>query len=357
MSFSFGSSDKNTTSQQNQVSNPWAPTQPLLQTLLGQMGGLPTSVTPGQTGAFNQLEANAAAGDPNAASTRALSSELLNARDNSGTVDSAYGLLRSQLGGIADSNPDPTQNPGVQGMLSTVGSDITNKINQEFAAAGRDMSGANTQTLARGLAQGEAPILLNQYNTNVANKMAASQALKDAGYGAVTTNQGLDAARAALQEQGVGVGDTALAQSNYAPNSILQIEQQKTQLPYTNLGMLASVLYPMAGLGGQVSGTGTANTNTTSFGLGGNILSDERAKDEKQEIGELKDGTPIYRFKYKGDDVTRIGPMAQDVEKREPAAVQEDERTGLKTVNMDLATRKAAQIARDRASRKLARAH
>lgn len=356
MSLNFGGSDKTTTSSQNQISNPWQPTQPLLQTLLGKMGGVSTAVTPGQMAAFGQLKANASQGDPNAAATRQLSTDLLNARDNSGTVDSAYGALKGQLGDIANSNPDPTQNPGIQGMLTTVGNDVTNRINQQFAAAGRDMSGANSQAVARGVTQAEAPILLGQYNTNILNKMAAAQALQSAGYGAATTDQGLDTARAALRQAGVETGNEALSQSNYAPTSILQLEQQKTQLPFTNLGLLASLLYPMAGLGGQVSGTGTSNTTGTSWGIGGNLLSDERAKEDKQEIGELKDGTPIYRYRYIGDPTTRIGPMAQDVEKRAPEAVDDNGPGGLKTVNMDLATRKAAMIARGRLEARKGRA-
>ena len=42
-----------------------------------------------------------------------------------------------------------------------------------FAGAGRDLSGLNTQTLARGLSQGEGQLVANQYNANVANQLGA----------------------------------------------------------------------------------------------------------------------------------------------------------------------------------------
>lgn len=67
--------------------------------------------------------------------------------------------------------------------------------------------------------------------------------------------------------------------------------------------------------------------NQASFGsvlggLGGLFsLSDERAKDDKEKIGETKDGLGIYSFKYKGSDETQIGLMAQEVKKKKPGAV------------------------------------
>jgi hypothetical protein len=272
MSISFGGSDKTTTTSQNQVSNPWAPTQPALKSLLGQIQGTSTAVTPTQKNAFSTLEANAAQGDPNAAATRALSTSLLNSRDNSGTVGSAYNTLQGNIGGIASGDVDPTTAPGMAGLLATIRNDVSNSVNGQFAAAGRDMSGANSQALARGISQGEAAPLLAQYNANVAAKTGAAGTLYNAGANTAATTQALDAARAGLQQQGVSVGDTALAQQNYAPNSLLSLEEQKTALPFSNMGLLASLLYPMAGLGGQVSGTGTSNTTGTNWSTGLGLL-------------------------------------------------------------------------------------
>ena len=58
------------------------------------------------------------------------------------------------------------------------------------------------------------------------------------------------------------------------------------------------------------------------FGLGSSlIMSDERLKDDIKEIGETKDGQPLYSYHYKGDDTPQLGLMAQDVKKRNPDAV------------------------------------
>lgn len=58
-------------------------------------------------------------------------------------------------------------------------------------------------------------------------------------------------------------------------------------------------------------------------GLGGLFaLSDERAKDDKEKIGETDDGMGIYSFRYKGSPETQVGLMAQDVKRKKPAAVR-----------------------------------
>lgn len=60
------------------------------------------------------------------------------------------------------------------------------------------------------------------------------------------------------------------------------------------------------------------------FGLGGAyLLSDERAKEDIHEIGELRDGQPLYLYRYKGDDTPQVGVMAQEVEKTNPDAVMD----------------------------------
>ena len=57
-------------------------------------------------------------------------------------------------------------------------------------------------------------------------------------------------------------------------------------------------------------------------GVGGLFaLSDERAKEDKEKIGETKDGLGIYSYRYKGSPKTEIGLMAQEVVKKKPRAV------------------------------------
>jgi len=53
-----------------------------------------------------------------------------------------------------------------------------------------------------------------------------------------------------------------------------------------------------------------------------------------EKVGKTNAGLPIYTYKYKGDNKTQMGVMAQDVEKKTPQAVHEI--GGFKAVNYAL---------------------
>ena len=80
------------------------------------------------------------------------------------------------------------------------------------------------------------------------------------------------------------------------------------------------------GLGGIAQGAGAA--------LGGFFMSDRRLKTDIEKVGKTNSGLPIYTYKYKGDNKTQMGVMAQDVEKKTPKAVKEV--GGFKAVNYAL---------------------
>jgi hypothetical protein len=90
-------------------------------------------------------------------------------------------------------------------------------------------------------------------------------------------------------------------------------------------------------------GTGALSGNTQTQTAPASFFSDKRLKHDAERVGEMHDGTPIYRFKYNGSDHTQIGLMAQDVEKRHPEAVGESQ--GYKTVDYKKATDEAAHKA------------
>jgi hypothetical protein len=50
-------------------------------------------------------------------------------------------------------------------------------------------------------------------------------------------------------------------------------------------------------------------------------LSDARAKDDIEKIGQTNDGLGLYSYRYKGSPQTQVGLMAQDVKKKKPKAV------------------------------------
>lgn len=70
-------------------------------------------------------------------------------------------------------------------------------------------------------------------------------------------------------------------------------------------------------------------------------FSDRRLKENVRAVGKTFDGQTVYSYNYKGEPQTRMGLIAQDVEKHHPHAV--GSREGYKTVNYKQATGVAAR--------------
>jgi hypothetical protein len=70
-------------------------------------------------------------------------------------------------------------------------------------------------------------------------------------------------------------------------------------------------------------------------------LSDRRLKTDIKQVGRLHDGQKVYSYRFRGEPHHQIGLMAEEVERREPAAVVTDP-LGLKHVDYARATRSAA---------------
>ena len=68
---------------------------------------------------------------------------------------------------------------------------------------------------------------------------------------------------------------------------------------------------------GLFSALGSAASAAIPF-----MLSDKRLKTDIKKVGKTNEGLPVYTYKYKGDDTTQMGVMAQDVEKKTPSAVR-----------------------------------
>ena len=125
-----------------------------------------------------------------------------------------------------------------------------------------------------------------------------------------------------------------------------QLQQQTAQAENTALynQFLQQQSYPFQianFLAGIAEGTGALSGSTTTGQQPGGFFSDERLKHDAEVIGKTFDGQPIYKYKYKGDDRTQIGLMAQDVEHKHPEAV--GLAAGYKTVDYDKATKHAAE--------------
>lgn len=317
------SSDTNTSQTQQTTGNsttaPWQPTQGILQNILGGIGGMSTAPNATQTQGANQLVSNAQSMPSFGTQAAGATNSLLGSLPQG--VQSAYQTYQNQMNPIANQNNDPTQSPGMQAVLQQIQSDVGNSVNSQFAGAGRDMSGMNQQALARGISQGEAQPLLAQYNQNVSNQMGAAGSL----YGAAGTNANT---QAGLYGAGMQSASQLPSIYNQNANNLLQAGNTQAGLPAQNLGMLEGLTLPIAGLGSQntANGTsmGTGQSNTTNqmsgaqqFGLisGGlaSLWSDRRLKRDIAKVGELFDGTPVYRFRYLNDPAMHIGLMSDDV--------------------------------------------
>jgi hypothetical protein len=256
----MGGQSSSTQTQQSQTA-PWEAAQPMLQGILSQIGAGLNNVglTGAETGALNQLSQNAAQGNPYAGQIGDYAQSLLNgggANAQTGNVQSNLGTFRDQLtpyaGGSMIGN-----NPALAAQLAQIQADVGNSVNSQFAAAGRDMSGANQMAYGRGVAAGEAPVIAAQYNQDVANQINAANALYNAGNTTAGTLSGMQQNYLSNQGQGVTAAQSAVDARNYGANATLAAEAQRRGIPVQALGLLAQIGIPIAGLGSQSNGTST----------------------------------------------------------------------------------------------------
>lgn len=364
-------SEQTTTQSQTSTSQPWLKAQPLLENLIGALGGQSTAVTPDQSNALGTLK-SAAAGLPSFDTTSAINKMLgFDTAPQVGMLSDAYDTLRKTFAPLTDpNNLDPMKAPGIGISLDTLANDITNRVKGVYAGSGRDPSGAGSfaGSLARGMAQGMAPVLTGQYNTNVSNMMNAANALEGAGVntaGQITAQRTQPLAEAATA---LGLIPAATSAQMLPGNMQLTAANTGYQLPYGNINALLGPSVALGSLGSQSSGTGTSTmvkpestagnvmgglmggvgmlSQMGAFGPAGWLLaSDERVKEDVKPIGKLDDGQNVYSFRYADEPVTRIGLLAQEVLEHEPDAVFEMP-GGLLMVDHARATRRASEMRR-----------
>jgi len=356
----MGGQSSSTQTQQSQTA-PWEAAQPMLKGILTQLGtGLNnTGLTAAETGALDTLQSNAARGNPYAGQIGGYAQSLLSgggADAQAGNLRDNLGAFRSQLTPYANGSM-VGNNPALAAQLAQIQTDVANSVNGQFAAAGRDFSGANLMAYGRGVAAGQAPVIAAQYNQDVANQMAAANALYNGGNTTAGALSGLQQNYLANQGQGVAAAQSALDAQNYGANATLAAEAQRRGIPVQALGLLAQIGVPIAGLGTQTNGTSTTTQQMSGVdqfgkiaGGIGNLLSgyssltksDMRLKQDIVQVGTLFDGTPVYGYRYKGAPAYHIGLMAQDVEKTAPHAVVEI--GGYKAVDYHAATEASRRI-------------
>lgn len=253
---------------QSSRSNPWEPTEPILKDILSGVGGQVSNYQPNanENAALGMLRQNAAGTQNYGAQATGLANDLMTGGpDRTGMLNDAYSQYQTQLNPYASgTNLDPTQAPGMASVLDTIRNDVGNSINSMFAGAGRDLSGAHQGAIARGLSQGLAAPLLNQYNQNVQNQLSSAGNLFNAGGSTAGMLSGMDQQAFANRGAGLDAAINGVPQAeNAKAGNILAAESYARNLPLQNLGMLSGLVGPIAGLGGQQSGQSYGTTTGT----------------------------------------------------------------------------------------------
>lgn len=340
-----------TTQQQTSTStsDPYAPAQGLINSLIGQYSGTSSSPTAAQTTAA-QAGVDATTGLPSFVpqATSAVNSTF----GNAGMLNDANTTLKNNLGATASgANLNPYSTPGFSDALGTMTQDITNATKGVYAGSGRDPSGAGSfsQSLGRGLTQGLSPLIQSQYNTNEQNMLNANNTLYNAGNSTVGA---LNANTAA------GLGGAAALPGVATANSTAALGAANAQqaVPYNDLLQQLQAAGILGGMGGTTTSTGNATgtqtpaNNPLSNWIGGisagagllGAFSDPDLKTDVREVGRLYDGQPVFNYRFKDSNIPQIGLMADRVAKEVPEAV--GERSGFRTVNYNIATDRAHKL-------------
>ena len=250
-------------------------------------------------------------------------------------------------------------NPYTQNVVNATQAAMNQQFGQQNAAQqaqairsgafGGERAGLQNAQLAgqQSLAESQAisPLYQSAYNT----ALQTAQQQQGVGLSAAQANR---AAQQGMASQLAGLGtsaQTAALQGAQAQTAAGTLQQQTQQAGDTAQYQqyLQQQGYPFQVaqfLAGIAEGTGALSGSTTTTTQPAGFFSDERLKTDVKEIGKTNDGQKIYSYKYKGDDRTQIGLMAQDVEKSHPDAV--GLMGGYKTVDYKKATEDAERPAR-----------
>jgi hypothetical protein len=250
--------------EEQSSTGPWAPAAPMLGGILSRLNNQSTDPTVGQNDALTRMSTDAAGVPQYGGQAQNLANTLFaggGAGANAGMLTDAFGSLKTSLAPMLDPNfTNPYSNPAITGALDVMRNDITNDVRGKWAAAGRTGSPGELTALGRGITQGQAPILMDQYNKNLA---AQADAIKTRFGGAGATASGLDAmTQAGINNnlQGLGVAG-AIPSIMMAPGqSQFDVANMQFGLPFQNIGMLEKSLLPIAALGSENKGTKTAET-------------------------------------------------------------------------------------------------
>lgn len=247
--------------------------------------------------------------------TQTLSPEQARLRDLNQQTQAniaQIGVDQSQRIGSLLGSPINLNNDAVESRLMDLG---TRRLNPQFA---RDEEALRTRLINSGIRQGS-----EAWNAEMGQ---FDQRRNDA------MNQLL------LSGRGQAINEI-LTERNQPINEVsaLMSGSQVQQPSFTNApqGQVAGVDYTglvrdkynadMAAFNARNASRNSlfGNIGSTVGTLGSMFMfSDERVKENIEEVGKLKNGLNVYSYNYKGDETPQIGLLAQEVRKTKPEAVK-----------------------------------
>lgn len=260
----------------------------------------------------------------------------------------------TQLGNVLGLNGAQGNATAMQALQATPGYQFEQQqgnaaITAQDAATGKTGSGNEALALSN-YNQGLASTTYNNYVSQLQPYLGAQQ---NAATGIANTYTGLGSGLNANQNNLAGLNfQTQTGIGNANANADLAGLTASGNI-MSLLGSLGgSALGALGGSGGGIPGAiGPTSVGGAPLSGGGglgsilsSIFSDERLKEDISKVGELTDGQPVYKYRYIGDNVFRIGLMAQDVEQTHPEAVTEI--GGFKAVDYGRATQYASDLSR-----------
>lgn len=257
---------------------------------------------------------------------------------------------------------DPYQQAVVESTLARMRTgaeeDISGLKGKQIMAGafGGDRARIGEAALRRDQAEQRNRVVSDLMSKGYSQSLAAAQADREAalrGSQQLGSLASMEFAQPLAQAQalgGIGTAQQQLAQQYL--NVPYQQFLEERAYPYQQLQWLAGL---GTGVGSQMGGTQTgAQTATPAkpspwsqiLGAGlslAGLFSDERLKENIEDVGVTHDGQTIYKYNYKGDPKTHIGLLAQEVEQVHPESVGQV--SGFKVVNYDTATKDAVRKA------------
>lgn len=238
-------------------------------------------------------------------------------RDNTAAGISARYAAQSGLGGSGDALARGQLNRSYGEQVSTT---VANLMAQGYdkasalALANAQMrQQAELQNAQLSLRAAQMAQQNNQFNASAQNSMATQTA---------QTNSAMLDAEQTRQMR-------AIQQLLQGGSTQQGLAQQSIDVPWTMLQRLIGTTPSLNNTGStkttETSGNGTS-TAQLGLGLLGLFLSDREEKRDLEKLGkDPKTGLDLYTYNYKSDPKSapkRVGPMAQDVEKKFPEMVR-----------------------------------